>query len=86
MCFVIVFKVNAVILLYWNFIMDFSSNEELLVIASIAEEEEKRKKRLWVHNINTKRDKHTDFFTLFPDFLEHESKLFKYLDEFATIF
>jgi len=59
--------------------MDFSSDEELLVIASIADEEEKReKKRLWVHNINLKRDEHGEFHTLFPDLLQDEAKFFKY--------
>lgn len=38
--------------------MDFFSHEKLLVIASIADEEERRKKRIWVHNINAKRDEH----------------------------
>lgn len=53
--------------------MDFSSDEELLVITSIAENEEKRKKeRLWVHNINIKREEHGQFHTLFPDPLQDD--------------
>lgn len=59
--------------------MDFSSDEELLVIASIAEKEKKEnKKRLWVHNINKKRDDYGKFHTLFPDLLQDKAKLFKY--------
>jgi len=59
--------------------MDFSSDEELLVIASIADEEEKRgEKRLWVHNMNAKRDEHGEFHTLFPDLLQDESTIVKY--------
>ncbi|KAL4132454.1 hypothetical protein QTP88_009598 [Uroleucon formosanum] len=59
--------------------MDFSSDEELLVIACIANKEEKReKKRLWVHNINLKREEHGEFHTLFPDLLQDEANFFKY--------
>jgi hypothetical protein len=58
--------------------MDFSSDEELLVIANIANEEEKIGKKLsWVHNINSKKDEHREFHTLFPD-LRDESNFFKY--------
>ncbi|KAL4143224.1 hypothetical protein QTP88_005581 [Uroleucon formosanum] len=51
---------------------------ELFVIAVIAEEEEKREKRLWVHNINLKREEHLEFLTLFPDLLQDEANFFKY--------
>lgn len=52
--------------------MDFSSDEELLAIASILDNKEK-KKRLWVHNINTKREEYGESYTLLPD-LQNKAK------------
>eukprot|EP00102_Acyrthosiphon_pisum_P023738 XP_016660948.1 PREDICTED: uncharacterized protein LOC103309795 [Acyrthosiphon pisum] len=60
------------------------SDEEMLFLATIVEAEEeekeqyKRKHNMWVHEINTKRNRFGEHHHLFPDLLKDQKKFLKY--------
>lgn len=58
------------------------SDEDIVVISCIISEEEeriKRKRKIWVHNINSKRLIFGEFHTLYSDLLEDENRFFGYI-------
>lgn len=65
-------------------------DEVFIVSALLMEDEEseirQREPRMWIHNINLKRQRFGEYHTLFPDLLQDDKRFFTYFHMTPTKF
>lgn len=55
-----------------------SDSDEDIIIALACEEIEQQTPKIWIHDINLKRETYGEFYHLFPDLVADDVKFFKY--------